>query len=48
MLYRVHHTMNRIHTPFSGDRHWLDKYLQIQLPYDHNHDGPLHNYSIVE
>ena len=22
-----------------GDRHWLHRKLQIQLPYDHDHDG---------
>ena len=24
----------------SGDRHWLHRYLLIQLPYNHDHDGP--------
>ena len=24
----------------SGDRHWLHRWLEIQLPYNHNHDGP--------
>ena len=28
---------------FCGDRHWLHKLLWIQLPYDHDHDGPLHS-----
>ena len=25
----------------SGDRHWLQRQLETQLPYDHNQDGPL-------
>ena len=25
----------------SGDRHWLHMLLEIQLPYDHDYDGPL-------
>ena len=24
----------------SCDRHWLNMWLSIQLPYDHDHDGP--------
>ena len=28
---------------FSGDRHWLHRWLYIQLQYDHDHDGPWYN-----
>jgi len=24
----------------SGDWHWLHRWMYIQLPYDHDHDGP--------
>jgi hypothetical protein len=27
----------------SGDRNWLHRKLWIQLPYDHDHDGPVTN-----
>ena len=30
-----------IQTHVSGDRHWLHRQLETQLPYDHNQDGPL-------
>jgi hypothetical protein len=31
----------QIYINVSGDRHWLHMLLEIQLPYDHDYDGPL-------
>jgi hypothetical protein len=31
--------LNGIQTHVSGDRHWLHRWLKIQLPYDYDHDG---------
>jgi len=31
------------HNFSGGDRHWLQKKLLIQLPYNHDHDGHLEN-----
>ena len=31
--------LNGIQIHVSGDRHWLHRWLKIQLPYDYDHDG---------
>jgi hypothetical protein len=31
--------LNGIQTHVSGVRHWLHRWLKIQLPYDYDHDG---------
>jgi hypothetical protein len=41
MLYWVHLVMRGIiNYNVSADGHWLHRQLLIQLPYDHDHDGP--------
>ena len=42
-LYRVHLAMSHerySNSHFSGDGHWLHRQLLIQIPYDHDHEGP--------
>jgi hypothetical protein len=40
MLYLVHLVKREIRIDNdSSDKHWLHRYLLIQLPYDHDHDN---------
>ena len=32
----------------SGDRRWLNRLLEIQLPYDHDHVGPLSEFQLPQ
>ena len=49
MLYRVHLNMSGTQAcNIGGDKHWLHRYLLIQLQCDHDRDGPLNIWCWLE